>query len=221
MRVLLIEDDCNVGNELRRVLRQAGLSTDWVRDGIRGQDALSAAEYAVVLLDLALPRKSGLDVLKEMRQAGDRTPVLIVTARGEIEERVAGLDLGADDYLVKPFNPRELIARMRALARRRTGFAESRISNGEITLDLASHEATYRGRAAVLTQREFALLQALLEHPGAILSRAQLEQRIYGWGEEVDSNAVEVLIHYIRRKFESGIIRNVRGVGWRVTKADS
>jgi DNA-binding response OmpR family regulator len=221
MRVLLIEDDCNVGNELRRVLRQAGLSTDWVRDGIRGQDALSAAEYAVVLLDLALPRKSGLDVLKEMRQAGDRTPVLIVTARGEIEERVAGLDLGADDYLVKPFNPRELIARMRALARRRTGFAESRISNGEIALDLASHEATYRGRAAVLTQREFALLQALLEHPGAILSRAQLEQRIYGWGEEVDSNAVEVLIHYIRRKFESGIIRNVRGVGWRVTKADS
>jgi DNA-binding response OmpR family regulator len=221
MRVLLIEDDCNVGNELRRVLRQAGLSTDWVRDGIRGQDALSAAEYAVVLLDLALPRKSGLDVLKEMRQAGDRTPALIVTARGEIEERVAGLDLGADDYLVKPFNPRELIARIRALARRRTGFAESRISNGEITLDLASHEATYRGRAAVLTQREFALLQALLEHPGAILSRAQLEQRIYGWGEEVDSNAVEVLIHYIRRKFESGIIRNVRGVGWRVTKAGS
>jgi DNA-binding response OmpR family regulator len=221
MRVLLIEDDCNVGNELRRVLRQAGLSTDWVRDGIRGQDALSAAEYAVVLLDLALPRKSGLHVLKEMRQAGDRTPVLIVTARGEIEERVAGLDLGADDYLVKPFNPRELIARIRALARRRTGFAESRISNGEITLDLASHEATYRGRAALLTQREFALLQALLEHPGAILSRAQLEQRIYGWGEEVDSNAVEVLIHYIRRKFESGMIRNVRGVGWRVTKAAS
>jgi DNA-binding response OmpR family regulator len=221
MRVLLIEDDCNVGNELRRVLRQAGLPTDWVRDGIRGQDALSAAEYAVVLLDLALPRKSGLDVLKEMRQAGDRTPILIVTARGEIEERVAGLDLGADDYLVKPFNPRELIARIRALARRRTGFAESRISNGEITLDLASHEAAYRGRAAVLTQREFALLQALLEHPGAILSRAQLEQRIYGWGEEVDSNAVEVLIHYIRRKFESGIIRNVRGVGWRVTKANS
>jgi DNA-binding response OmpR family regulator len=221
MRVLLIEDDCNIGNELRRVLRQAGLSTDWVRDGIRGQDALSAAEYAVVLLDLGLPRKSGLDVLKEMRQVGDRTPVLIVTARGEIEERVAGLDLGADDYLVKPFNPRELIARIRALARRRTGFAESRISNGEITLDLASHEATYRGRAAVLTQREFALLQALLEHPGAILSRAQLEQRIYGWGEEVDSNAVEVLIHYIRRKFESGIIRNVRGVGWRVTKAGS
>lgn len=221
MRVLLIEDDCNIGNELRRVLRQAGLSTDWVRDGIRGQDALSAAEYAVVLLDLGLPRKSGLDVLKEMRQVGDRTPVLIVTARGEIEERVAGLDLGADDYLVKPFNPRELIARIRTLGRRRAGFAESRISNGEITLDLASHEATYRGRAAVLTQREFALLQALLEHPGAILSRAQLEQRIYGWGEEVDSNAVEVLIHYIRRKFESGIIRNVRGVGWRVTKAGS
>ena len=221
MRVLLIEDDCNIGNELRRVLRQAGLSTDWVRDGIRGQDALSAAEYAVVLLDLALPRKSGLDVLKEMRQVGDRTPVLIVTARGEVEERVAGLDLGADDYLVKPFNPRELIARIRTLGRRRAGFAESRISNGEITLDLASHEATYRDRAAVLTQREFALLQALLEHPGAILSRAQLEQRIYGWGEEVDSNAVEVLIHYIRRKFESGIIRNVRGVGWRVTKAGS
>jgi DNA-binding response OmpR family regulator len=221
MRVLLIEDDCNIGNELRRVLRQAGLSTDWVRDGIRGQDALSAAEYAVVLLDLALPRKSGLHVLKEMRQVGDRTPVLIVTARGEVEERVAGLDLGADDYLVKPFNPRELIARIRTLGRRRAGFAESRISNGEITLDLASHEATYRDRAAVLTQREFALLQALLEHPGAILSRAQLEQRIYGWGEEVDSNAVEVLIHYIRRKFESGIIRNVRGVGWRVTKAGS
>jgi two-component system OmpR family response regulator len=218
MRILLIEDDCMIGNELRHALQEAGLAVDWARDGVRGQAAISGGEYAVVILDLVLPRKSGLDVLKEMRQSGDPTPALIVTALGEVEERVTGLDLGADDYLVKPFSPRELIARIRALMRRRNGFAESRIGNGEITLDLASHEATYHGRTAILPSREFALLHALLEHPGAILSRRRLEQRIYGWGEEVESNAVEVLIHYIRRKFDAGIIRNVRGTGWRVTK---
>lgn len=221
MRTLLIEDDRMIGDNLRRALRDAGMAADWVNDGEQAQLALTTNDYELVLLDLGLPRKSGQEVLKEMRARGDRTPVLIITARDELEDRVAGLDLGADDYLIKPFELKELMARIRAVLRRQHGQASSLIGNGEISLDLASHEASYRGKTLLLPSREFALLRALLERPGTILSRAQLEQRLYGWGEEVESNAIDVLIHYLRRKFDNEIIRNVRGLGWMVMKAVS
>jgi len=221
MRTLLIEDDRMIGDNLRRALRDAGMAADWVSDGEQAQLALTTNDYELVLLDLGLPRKSGLEVLKEMRRRGDRTPVLIITARDELEDRVVGLDLGADDYLIKPFELKELMARIRAVLRRQHGQASSVIGNGELLLDLASHEASYRGKTLLLPAREFALLRALLERPGTILSRAQLEQRLYGWGEEVESNAIDVLIHYLRRKFDNEIIRNVRGLGWMVVKAPS
>ena len=172
-----------------------------------------------MLLDLGLPRKSGFDVLAALRAAKNNVPILIVTARDEIEDRVRGLDLGADDYVVKPFEVRELLARMRAVQRRKGGTASPLLSNGVLTLDPATHEASFHERRCALTAREFSLLQALLLRPGAILSRQQLEDRIYGWNEEVESNVVEFLIHSIRRKLGADAIRNVRGVGWTVARA--
>ncbi|MBA1156349.1 response regulator transcription factor [Microvirga mediterraneensis] len=218
MRVLLIEDDPLIGRSLTRAFEGSGAAVDWARTGDDALAALSTSRYAIVLLDLGLPDKAGLDVLKEMRGGKDATPVLIVTARDDIETRVAGLDLGADDFIVKPFDFDELAARMRAVIRRHAGHATSQISSSEIVLDLAAHEVTYKGATQLLPAREFALLQALLERPGTILSRQQLEDALYGWGEEVESNAVDVLIHYIRRKFGNEIIRNVRGVGWMVMR---
>jgi DNA-binding response OmpR family regulator len=158
-------------------------------------------------------------ILEATRRGGNRVPVLVITARDGLDDRIAGLDLGADDYLIKPFEVRELVARMRAVLRRRGGFAQSLLEAGEITLDLASHEVAYRGKRLLLPAREFALMQVLIERPGAILSRAQVEERLYGWGEEVESNAVEVLIHSIRKKFDKDIIRNVRGAGWIMSRA--
>jgi DNA-binding response OmpR family regulator len=218
MRVLLVEDDPLIGRSLTRAFEGSGAAIDWTRSGDDALTALSANRYAAILLDLGLPDKAGFDVLKEMRRSKDATPVLIVTARDDIETRVAGLDLGADDFIVKPFDFDELAARIRAVIRRHAGHHTSQIESSEITLDLAAHEATYKGVTQLLPAREFALLQALLERPGAILSRKQLEDALYGWGEEVESNAVDVLIHYIRRKFDNDIIRNVRGVGWMVVK---
>jgi DNA-binding response OmpR family regulator len=171
-----------------------------------------------VLLDLGLPGRSGLEILRSLRTAGDKRPILVITARDELDDRVAGLDLGADDYLVKPFEVKELLARMRAVLRRHGGQAVSILYTSEIELDLSSHEMKYRGCSEVLPAREFALMQALLDRPGTILSRSQLEERLYGWGEEVESNAIDVLIHYVRRKFDKDIIRNVRGAGWMVPK---
>lgn len=220
MRILLVEDDAMIGDSLRHALRNAGMTVDWVTEGGQALTALDTGDYTLVLLDLGLPGLSGLDVLKRLRSKGNATPLLIITARDDLENRVAGLDLGADDYVVKPFEMAELMARMRAVLRRHHGHSSSVISNGEITLDLASHEATYRDKTLLLPAREFALLQALTERTGAILSRAQLEERLYGWGEEVESNAVDVLIHYLRKKFDSEIIRNVRGVGWMVAKSE-
>jgi DNA-binding response OmpR family regulator len=216
MRILLIEDDPMLGKALVRGLSDHGVTVDWARDGAEGSAALAQDEHALVLLDLGLPKRSGLDVLKDARAAGVAIPVVIITARDGIDDRVTGLDVGADDYIVKPFELRELLARIRAVRRRHNGQAQSLVASNEITLDLATHRATYRGIEHVLSAREFALLQVLLQRPGAIFSRAQIEQQIYGWGEEVESNAVDVLIHGIRKRFDRDIIRNVRGAGWMV-----
>ncbi|WP_243371371.1 response regulator transcription factor [Microvirga solisilvae] len=218
MRVLLVEDDPLIGRSLVQAFDGTGMAVDWARTGDDALEALGANPYSIVLLDLGLPDKAGLDVLKDMRRRKDATPVLIITAHDDIETRIAGLDGGADDFVVKPFDVDELAARIRAVIRRHAGHAASVIETSEIVLDLACHEATYKGMTQLLPAREFALMQALVQRPGAILSRSQLEDALYGWGEEVESNAVDVLIHYIRRKFDNDIIRNVRGVGWMVVK---
>ena len=218
MRILLIEDDVMIGRSLSRSLADAGMSVDWVRDGVSGDEALAVGGHTLALLDLGLGGMDGIRVLDAARNRGNRTPILVITARDDLETRIAGLDLGADDYLVKPFEPRELLARMRAVLRRHAGQATSVIATGEIEVDTDSHEVSYRGTSAVLPAREFALLRALVERPGRILSRSQIEERLYGWGEEVESNAIDVLIHYIRRKFDREIIRNIRGAGWVVPK---
>lgn len=219
MRILLVEDDVMIGQSLRQALADNGLSVDWVADGVLAQDALAQSSYAAVLLDLGLPRRSGLEVLRRVRAEGNRTPMLVLTARDALDDRIAGLDLGADDYLVKPFDLRELLARMRAVIRRVSGHAQSTIGTERTQLDLEGRSLSHAGAAQPLSAREFHLMHALLERPGAILSRAQLEERIYGWGEEVSSNAVEVLIHGVRRKFGADVIRNIRGLGWCVNKA--
>jgi len=216
MRVLLVEDDETIGRSLKQALDGAGWSADWVRDGELAQSALADGGYTCVLLDLGLPRQDGTEVLRRARERGDATPVVVLTARGGLEDRIHSLDIGADDYLRKPFEFRELLARMRAVVRRRDGAAHSLIGGAVLQLDLTTREVVVRGVREALTAREFALLHALLERPGAVLSREQLENRIYGWGEEVTSNAIDVLIHGMRRKLGAGAIRNVRGLGWRV-----
>lgn len=219
MRVLLVEDDEMIGRSLAQALQAAGWSVDWVCDGVAGQSAVDAGGYTCILLDLGLPRVDGTDVLRATRARGDDTPVLVLSARDGLEDRIRGLDLGADDYLLKPFELGELLARMRAVIRRRDGSAHSVIGNGAVQLDLTTRELVINGCRECLSAREFALLHALLERPGAILSRDQLESRIYGWGEEVSSNAVDVLIHGMRRRLGAATIRNVRGLGWRLAAA--
>lgn len=208
-----------LGGALETALADEGLSVDWVRDGVHADEALRDEGYSVVLLDLGLPDVDGFALLRTARGRGSEAPVLIITARDALDDRVAGLDLGADDYLVKPFETRELLARMRALVRRRAGRATSILMAGATELDTESHEMTHAGQATVLPAREYAVMHALMERPGRILSRAQIEERIYGWGEEVESNAVDVLIHSIRRKFGKDVILNVRGAGWMVAKS--
>ena len=208
-----------LGGALETALAGEGLSVDRVRDGAHAEEALRDEGYSVVLLDLGLPDVDGLALLKTARGRGSDAPVLIITARDALDDRIAGLDLGADDYLVKPFETRELLARMRALVRRRAGRATSILMAGATELDTESHEMTHAGQATVLPAREYAVMHALMERPGRILSRAQIEERIYGWGEEVESNAVDVLIHSIRRKFGKDVILNVRGAGWMVAKS--
>ncbi|GAB2597840.1 response regulator [Ramlibacter solisilvae] len=219
MRVLLVEDDEMIGQSLKQALGANGWSVDWVKDGLLAESALDDGDYACVLLDLGLPKRDGIEVLRKARSGGDRTPVLVLTARDGVDDRITGLDVGADDYLVKPYEFRELLARMRAVIRRRDGSAHSLIGSPELQLDLTTREVIVRGERSQLSAREFALLHALLERPGAILSREQLENHIYGWGEEVSSNAVDVLIHGMRRKLGADTIRNVRGLGWRIAPA--
>jgi DNA-binding response OmpR family regulator len=218
MRALVVEDDPMIATGLRRGLANAGIAADWVRDGPQGLEALAATRYGVVLLDLGLPGMPGLSVLSRMREAKDMTPVVVVTARDAIESRVAGLDAGADDYILKPFDMDELAARIRAVTRRQGGQASARMECGDLTLDLGSRSVTFRSTTHVLSPREFSLLEALARRPGAILSRSQLEENLYRWGEEVESNAIDVLIYYVRKKFGKDIIRNVRGIGWSVPR---
>jgi two-component system response regulator QseB len=216
MRILLVEDDPMIGKTLQQALTQDGYAVDRVSDGAAAKVALDAGQdaYAMVLLDLGLPRKSGLELLRELRRGGNRVRVLIVTARDAVADRVAGLDAGADDYLTKPFSLDELAARMRALLRRDIGREGNVLRHRDLALDTASRAVTLAGRPIDLSAREFALLAALLERPGAALSKAQLEERIYRWGDEVESNAVEVHIHNLRKKLGSETIRTLRGVGY-------
>ncbi len=214
MRILLVEDDRMLGAGLQTGLRQQGWAVDWVRDGNAAEGALRGEPYDVVLLDLGLPGKGGLEVLAGVRRRGEAVPVLIVTAQDAVHDRVAGLDAGADDYLGKPFDLDELCARIRALHRRRSGAASPRLEVGGLAMDPAAHRVTLDGAPVALSAREFALLQALLERPGRPLSRAQLEERLYGWGEEVESNAVEVHVHALRKKLGAHWIRTLRGVGY-------
>ena len=218
MRVLLAEDDAMIGASVRHGLRQDGFSVDWVSDGRAADLALTDRVHDALVLDLGLPKRSGLEVLQGMRRRGDARPVLILTARDAVADRVAGLDAGADDYMVKTFELDELAARLRALLRRSAGRAAAVLVHGDMTLDPATREVRRNGELIALSAREFALLEALLARPGAILSRAQLEEKLYGWSESVESNAVVVHIHGLRRKLGASFIRNVRGVGWMVSR---
>jgi len=218
MRLLLVEDDVMVGTSIRAGLRQEGYTVDWVRDGVAAELAVQTTDYEAILLDIGLPKKSGLDVLARWRRQNNPVPVLIITARDAVADRVCGLDAGADDYLVKPFDLDELAARLRALLRRRSGRNTPRIEHGTLTLDPATHEVKLEGNTINLSGREFALLHTLLESPGIPLSRAKLEDQIYGWGEEISSNTVEVYIHSLRRKLGNHWVRNVRGVGYMIPR---
>ncbi|WP_421377148.1 response regulator transcription factor [Paraburkholderia sp. DD10] len=219
MRVLLVEDDPMIGEAIQSALKDASYAADWVKSGQSALTTLACHHYDLVLLDLGLPGKDGLDVLSSIRGSDNPVPLVIITARDGLDDRLRGLDGGADDYVLKPFEMAELLARMRAVLRRKAGSAAPVLSNGAVSLDPVTREASVTDASPVqLSNREFSLLQALLVRPGAILSRSDLEDRIYGWGEEVESNAVEYLIHALRRKLGSEIIKNIRGVGWMVSK---
>ena len=219
MRALVVEDDPMIGRAVVAGLHEQGYAVDWVRDGHEAELALAHAVYDVALLDLGLPRRDGLEVLKGVRRAKNDLPVLIITARDAVSDRVGGLDAGADDYLIKPFDLDELAARIRALLRRKSGRPAPLLEHQGVVLDPAAHRVTRNGSDVSLSPREFTLLQLLMERPGTILSRAQLEERLYGWGEEVESNAVEVHIHGLRRKLGAQFILTVRGVGYRLRPA--
>ena len=216
MRLLLVEDDTMIGEAVATGLKRDGFAVDWVRDGKAADHALQIETFDLLLLDLGLPQMGGLDVLKALRSRGQALPVLILTARDAVTDKVQGLDAGADDYVVKPFDRTELSARIRALLRRQSGRAEPVIEHLGVSLNPVTHQVLRDGKEVTLSAREFALLEALLDRPGAILSRPQLEQRMYGWGDEVESNAVEVHIYSLRKKLGTDFIRNVRGVGYRV-----
>ena len=218
MRLLLVEDDALLGDGLDVGLRQAGFEVDWVRDGVAALHALEANSHAAVILDLGLPRLAGFEVLRRIRGRGQRLPVLILTARDAIEDRVRGLDGGADDYLVKPADLDELAARLRALIRRSKGEADPLLRIGPVELDPAARTVRHDGRSVALKPREFALLHELMLNAGRVLTREQLEDRLYRWGDEISSNAVEVHVHRLRRKLAPQLIRTVRGVGYMMSR---
>lgn len=214
MRILLVEDDPLLGDGLRAGLQQQGFQVDWVRDGLAAERELRAEPYAAAVLDLGLPRRDGMDVLADARRAGVTVPVLVLTARDAVPERVRGLDRGADDYVVKPVDLDELAARLRALVRRAHGQAQECLMAQDVELDAAARLVRKAGVEVALSGREFDLLHALMLSAGRVLTREQLEQRLYGWGQEVDSNAVEVHVHHLRRKLGAALIQTVRGVGY-------
>lgn len=216
MRLLLIEDDTMIGRAVRQGLGDAGFTVDWVLDGRAAERALGNGVYDLALLDLGLPGQDGMAVLRGLRARGDAVPVLIVTARDAVADRIAGLNAGADDYVLKPFDLDELIARVRALLRRHAGGGSPLLECGALTLDPVKKQVSLNGETVNLSAREFALLEKLMQRPGAVLSREQLEDSIYGWTEEIGSNAVEVHLHNLRRKLGATTIRNVRGVGYKV-----
>jgi two-component system response regulator QseB len=218
MRLLLVEDDLMIGESVRKGMQQDGFAVDWVQDGRAAELALETNPYDALLLDLGLPRKDGLEVLASLRRRGKSIPVLVLTARDAVADRIKGLDAGADDYLVKPFDLAELAARIRALLRRQSGRADPVVQLGNLIVNPATHEVSLDGKSIVLSAREFGLLHALVERPGAVLSRAQIEEKLYGWGHEVESNTVEVYVHALRRKLGAQFIRNVRGVGYMVPR---
>lgn len=218
MRILLAEDDPELGDGLTVGLRLSGFAVDWIRDGNAADQALQAESFDLLVLDLGLPRLSGMEVLKRARSRGQTVPILILTARDALGDKVAGLDAGADDYLVKPIDLDELTARIRALTRRSAGRAAPLLTHGEVVLDPAAHSVTLAGQPVELSSREFSLLQMLLESAGRVLTRSQLEQSMYGWRDEPDSNALEVHIHHLRKKLGSDLIRTLRGVGYTIAK---
>jgi len=218
MRVLLVEDDLMISDAVEQALKDSTYAVDAVHDGQSALIPLSAENYDVILLDLGLPGMGGFEVLHYIRAKKIDISVIILTARDSVEDRIRGLDEGADDYLIKPFEMVELLARLRAVIRRASGSGNPILTNGVISLDPISREASIEGRSARLSAREFSLLQSLLLRPGAILSRQELEDHIYGWNEEIESNVVEYLIHSIRKKLGNGVITNVRGLGWMVSK---
>jgi len=218
MRILLVEDDPMIGEQLLDLLRAESYAVDWVRDGEMADTALQSQNYDLVLLDLGLPRLDGMAVLKALRARKQRMPVLIATARDALEQRVMGLDAGADDYVLKPFELDELLARIRALLRRANGRAEPVYEHMGVSINPATHEATVGGQPVALSAREWAVLEPLLARPGLVLSRQQLEEKLYGWKDEISSNAVEVYVHGLRKKLGAGFIQNVRGLGYMVPK---
>lgn len=220
MRLLLVEDDRMIAEPVLDTMRRDGYAIDWAQDGRAAELSLGNGVYDLVLLDLGLPKKDGMAVLQAYRDTGGAAPVIILTARDAVDERVRGLDTGADDYLVKPFELDELAARVRALLRRRTGQKQPVYTHGELTLDPAAHEVTKNGVPVALVPREFALLRALIESPTQVHTKAQIEEKLYGWGEEIGSNAVEVHVHSLRRKLGAEQIVTVRGVGYRLRRAE-
>lgn len=218
MRLLLVEDDAMIGETVLQVLRAEHYAVDWVRDGSMADQALRSEQYDLVLLDLGLPQRDGLEVLRSLRARRNATPVLVATARDAIGDRIAGLDAGADDYVVKPYDIDELLARIRALIRRSAGRGEPVFEHKGVSLNPATHEASVHGQPVSLSAREWAVLEALLARPGAVLSRAQLEEKLFSWKDEVSSNAVEVYIHGVRKKLGNELIQTVRGLGYLVPK---
>lgn len=214
MRILLVEDDALLGDGVRAGLKQAGFAVDWSQDGQAAKLALQTEDYAVLVLDLGLPKLSGTDLLKWLRATHSKVPVLVLTARDTVADRVSGLNAGADDYLIKPFDLDELIARINALLRRSAGQVTQSLQHGNIILTPETHQVTLEGKSVELSAREFTLLHELLLHVGRVLSREQLEQHLYGWGEEVESNSIEVHVHHLRKKLGSNLIRTLRGVGY-------
>ena len=220
MRILLVEDDALLGDALQVGLREQGFAVEWIRDGAAGEAALASDEFTAIVLDLGLPRMSGLELLQRVRNRGDHTPVIILTAREAVDDRVRGLDLGADDYVVKPVALKELAARLRAVARRAQGIASGSIIVGSLSLDLASRAVTFEGNPVELQPREFALLQELVLRAGRVVTRTQLETQLYEWDRSLDSNAIEVHVHHLRRKLAPTLIRTVRGVGYMIPRED-